>query len=261
MAKDHTAEPGVGARSRVVRDSVERRLRDMISSNTLPGDGRLPTERELADKLGVSRTTVRQVLDKLDRDGLVVRRRGRTGGTFASPQRVNLDFGQLASIPSYLKAQGFTAGAIVVSARMLPAEDETVTALGLGRDALVHDVVRVRLADGERISLEHARLPVSLFPDLLAHPLGNSIYDVISTHYGRTPDTAVERLVAVLATDTEAEALGIPVGAPLLAIDRITYGEDGTPLEHSTDLFRGDRTRVIAWAYGANAGAARRNAQ
>ena len=65
---------------------------------------------------------------------------------------------------------------------------------------------------------------------------------------------AVERLVAVLADADQAALLGVEAGDPLMAIERIAYDAADQPLEYSTDLFRGDRTRVIAWAYGADAG-------
>jgi GntR family transcriptional regulator len=240
---------GGTVRGRVLRDTVEKKLRNLVTSEHVGEEGRLPTERELALQFGVSRTTIRQVLDKLEHAGLVVRRRGRTGGTFAVTPRVNLDFGQLAGIPSYLRAQGFRAGAHVVSARIVSAEPETVEALGLDKGALVHDIIRVRLADEVRISLEHTRIPVELFPDLLTNPLDDSLYGVIADKYGCTATRAIERMVAVAATEPQAEALGIDVGDPLMAIERVTYDQSGTPFEHSSDLFRGDRTRVIAWAH------------
>ena len=111
---DSSTMPG---RGKSTRSLVEKRLRALLSSDQLDSDGRLPTERELAQLYGVSRTTVRQVLDGLEHVGLIRRRRGRTGGTFATRGRVDIDFGYLAGIPSYLRAQGFRAGAHVVSAR------------------------------------------------------------------------------------------------------------------------------------------------
>jgi GntR family transcriptional regulator len=259
------ADAEVGAaidHGRTVRDLAERRIRDLISSGDLGPDGRLPTERELAAQLGVSRTTVRQVLDRLEHGGSVYRRRGRSGGTFASSRRrVDIDFGYLAGIPAYLRAQGFRPGAHVVSARIIPADQGTVDALGIASDALVYEVVRVRLADEERISLEHVRIPVSLAPDLLSQPLDDSIYDLLCTRYGVVCAKAVERMVAVLADDDQSSLLGIKVGDPLMAIERVSYDADGKPIEYSTDLFRGDRTRVIAYAYGAGqAGAGRAEA-
>jgi GntR family transcriptional regulator len=248
------ADAGVGTgieHGRTIRDSVERKIRELISSGELGDDGRLPTERELAAQMGVSRTTVRQVLDRLEHAGSVHRRRGRSGGTFAARRRVDIDFGYLAGIPAYLRAQGFRPGAHVVSARIIPADQVTAEALGIASDALVYEVVRVRLADEVRISLEHVRIPVALAPDLLSQPLDDSIYELLCERYGVVCVKAVEQMVAVLADDDQSSLLGIKVGDPLMAIERIGYDVDGKPVEYSTDLFRGDRTRVIAYAYGA----------
>lgn len=163
---------------------MHRRAKPLQSASGQRGeDGRLPTERELADQLAVSRTTVRQVLDRLEHEGFVYRRRGRTGGTFVNRPRVDIDFGYLAGIPAYLRAQGFRPGAHVVSARMVPADDTTALALRIPAGTLVYEVVRIRLADEVRISLETARIPVSLAPDLLAQRLDDSIYDLL-----RRPD-------------------------------------------------------------------------
>src|SRR5215475_15146583 len=152
------ADAGLGTgtdHGRTIRDSVERKIHELISSGELGEDGRLPTERELALQLGVSRTTVRQVLDRLEHDGAVYRRRGRSGGTFVNRPRAEIDFSYLAGIPAYLRAQGFQPGAHVVSARMIPADDTTASALRIPAGTLVYDVVRIRLADQVRISLEN----------------------------------------------------------------------------------------------------------
>lgn len=239
-------------RGRAIRVSAEGKIRELVSSTQLQGGGKLPAERDLAEQFGVSRTTIRQILDGLEREGVVERRRGRSGGTFVIQARVDLDFGQLASIPSYLRAQGFRAGAHVVSARMLPATASTAQALEIRKGDLVYDLVRVRLADDVRISLEHARFPVALFPDMLSQKLDESVYELMAERYGRVATKAVERLMALIADAEHAEALGAKVGDPLMAIERIAYAQDGQPLEYSNDLFRGDRTRVIAWAYGAD---------
>jgi GntR family transcriptional regulator len=237
--------------SRAVRDTVEQRVKELIAGGQLGEDGRLPTERDLAEQFGVSRTTVRQVLDRLEHEGSVYRRRGRTGGTFVSRPRVDIDFGYLAGIPAYLRAQGFRPGAHVVSARMIPADDTTASALRIPAGTLVYEVVRIRLADEVRISLEKARIPVSLAPDLLSQPLDDSIYDLLINRYGVTCVKAVERMVAVLADAEQSRLLGIKIGDPLMAIERVAFDLDDQPVEYSTDLFRGDRTRVIAWAHGA----------
>jgi GntR family transcriptional regulator len=236
--------------SRTIRETVAQRIHELISGGTLGEDGRLPTERELAMQLGVSRTTVRQVLDRLEHEGALYRRRGRSGGTFVSRPRAEIDFSYLAGIPAYLRAQGFRPGAHVVSARMVPADDTTASALRIPPDTLIYDIVRIRLADEVRISLENARIPVSLAPDLLSQRLDDSIYDLLIDRYGVTCVKAIERMVAVLANHEQSELLGIRVGDPLMAIERVTYDSDDTPVEYANDLFVGDRTTVIAWAHG-----------
>jgi GntR family transcriptional regulator len=236
--------------SRSIRDAVAQRIQELIASGKLGEDGRLPTERELALQLSVSRTTVRQVLDRLEHEGAVHRRRGRSGGTFVSRPRVDIDFSYLAGIPAYLRAQGFRPGAHVVSARMVPADDTVAGALRIPVGTLVYEVIRIRLADEVRISLENARIPVSLAPDLLAQPLDDSIYDLLTRRYDVICVKAIERMVAVLADREQSELLGISVGDPLMAIERVAFDLDEKPIEYSTDLFVGDRTTVIAWAHG-----------
>lgn len=254
-----TASPATPARagsvtriesSRTIRGTVAQRIEELISGGRLGEEGRLPTERELALQLGVSRTTVRQVLDRLEHEGAVHRRRGRSGGTFVTRPRAEIDFSYLAGIPAYLRAQGFRPGAHVVSARMIPADETTAAALRIPPETLVYDIVRIRLADEVRISLENARIPVSLAPDLLSQRLDDSIYDLLIDQYGVTCVKAIERMAAVLADQEQSGLLGIRVGDPLMAIERVTFDSNETPIEYANDLFVGDRTTVIAWAHG-----------
>jgi GntR family transcriptional regulator len=236
--------------SRSIRDSVEQCIQELITGGKLGEDGRLPTERDLATRLSVSRTTVRQVLDRLEHDGVVHRKRGRRGGTFVNRPRVDIDFRYLAGIPAYLRAQGFRPGAHVVSARMVPADETTAIALQIKAGTPIYDVVRIRFADEVRISLENARIPVMLAPDLLAQPLDSSIYDLLTDRYGVTCAKAIERMVAVLANPEQSDLLGIKVGDPLMSIERVAFDPDDRPVEYSSDLFVGDRTTVTAWAHG-----------
>ncbi|HYJ76620.1 MAG TPA: GntR family transcriptional regulator, partial [Kineosporiaceae bacterium] len=123
-------------------------------------------------------------------------------------------------------------------------------ALALGPGGLVHDVVRIRLADGSPISLEHARFPADRFPDLLEQSLGGSIYELLEERYGTVPADAEERIEVREATPDEAQILGVRTGAPLLEITRTTLDGDGRPIEFSHDLFRADRTSVTVRTRG-----------
>jgi len=215
----------------------------------MPGPGeRLGAERELAERLGVSRSTIRAALAELERSGVVRRARGRAGGIFVADRKVERDLTSLAGLPSYLRRQGFESDARVLSTGTVEADAETAAALGLSGGELVLEIVRVRLADAEPISLERALFPAERFPDLLDRALGGSLYELLETHYGLVAGEAEERIEVVAAGAAEARLLGLRRGAPLLAVARTAWDADGRAFERSHDLFRGDRARIVVRA-------------
>jgi GntR family transcriptional regulator len=180
----------------------------------LPGPGaRVGAERELAERLGVSRSTIRAALGDLERGGVIRRTRGRGGGIFVAERKVERDLTTLAGLP----AEG----------------------------ALVLEVVRVRLADGEPLSLERALFPAERFPGLLDRSLGGSLYELLEAHYELAPGEAEEHIEVVSAGAAEARLLELRRGAPLLAVARTAWDADGRPFERSHDLFRADRARMV----------------
>jgi GntR family transcriptional regulator len=244
---------------RLVEDA-RHRLLDLINSGTLrPGD-RLGTERELAARLSVSRSTLRQVLAVLAEGGVVRRVPGRAGGTFVAHAKVDRDLSVIVGLPEYLRRQGFVAGTQVLSATMSGADDIAAHNLAVPPGSLLLDIARIRLADGIPISLERVQLPAELFPGLLELPLGGSIYDLLDSHYGIRPDEVVEHLEVAEASSDEAALLAVNVRAPLLAITRISATSAGVPFEFSHDLFRADRTCVTFRTRADRAAIVRRGA-
>ncbi|MFC4585415.1 GntR family transcriptional regulator [Sphaerisporangium corydalis] len=231
-------------------EAARRELLALISAELEPGR-RLGSERELSTRLGVSRSTLRQALGALEGLGAVRRVPGRGGGTFVSKARIERDLSSVIGVPALLREQGFTAGSRVVSAGIVAADDATAAALSVDPGDLVTQIVRIRLADGEPLSLENARFPALRFPSLLELPLGGSIYELLTERYGVRPIHAIESIEAVPAGPDEAAVLDVPLGIPLLAIARTTYDQAGTPFEFSHDLFRADRTRILVRTAGA----------
>jgi GntR family transcriptional regulator len=234
----------LGPTARAARD---RLLAEVEVSR--PGE-RLGTERELAERLGVARSTIRAALADLERNGVVRRARGRAGGIFVTERKVERDLTSLAGLPAYLRRQGFESDARVLSTATVEADGETAAALGA---PLVLEIVRVRLADGEPISLERASFPADRFPGLLDRSLAGSLYELLETQYGLVPGEAEERIEVVAAGSAEARLLGIARGAPLLAVARTAWDADGRPFERSHDLFRADRARIVVRARSAPA--------
>lgn len=225
-------------------DEARRVILDEVAHGRLRPGQKLQPERELAQVLGVSRSTLRAALQALENEGVVKRLPGRGGGTFVAPSKVERDLSKIVGVPSLLRDQGFTAGTQLLSAALVACDDQTAAALDLPAGEFVFDIVRIRLADGQPISLDHARLPAQMFPGLLGRALSGSLYELLSKHYDTQPDQAEEHVEIVAAGSDEARILGIDQGAPLLSITRTTVDVRGRKIEYSHDLFRGDRTRI-----------------
>jgi GntR family transcriptional regulator len=211
---------------------IAARVEDAIAGGELaPGD-RLPPERELAAAHGVSRMTVRQALHTLEARGLLRRSIGRNGGSFVAQPKLERDLGTFGGLSEQLRRQGVSPGARLVSVSLVDGAVE---------------IVRVRLADGEPFALERSSFPSNRFAGLLDLDLTGSLYDLLGEHFDAAPARSVERIEPVLADEDEAAALGVAAGAPLMLVDRTAYDAAGLVVETARDLFRGDRTSIVAW--------------
>jgi len=247
---DLAAEPGG-----LAHEIIEAWLVRQISEQRFCVGDRLPAESSLAEALGVSRMTLRQSLASLETRGVLQRKRGRGGGTFIVEPKVECDLTGLAGFTQQMRRANVRAGARMVSAETITARPSVAQQLSLSRGSKVHEVVRVRSANRQPIALERSYLPVAVFPDLLAHRLTGSLYQLMTKHYGQAPHTADESLDAIAAAQEEAELLRVEAGSPLLSIERTAYTAAGLPVEYALDLYRPDRARITVRA-GIGPGAA-----
>ena len=217
---------------------IEVALEHAIERRRLaPGD-RLPAERVLAQRFGVSRMTLRQALGELERQGLLIRNKGRYGGTFVAERK--LELAGTSALSDQLRELGLAAGARVLSARERAAKPHE---RGLGKR--VYAIERVRLANGEPVALERGAYSFDLYPGLIDEPLDGSLYELIRARYDNVPVRAEERLEPALAQPNDAEELGVTAGAPVMLVERTAYAANGRPVEISRDVFRGDRVRIV----------------
>jgi GntR family transcriptional regulator len=229
---------------------VRRQILDDLQAGRLTPAQRLGSERALAIRFGVSRSTLRLALDSLERSGVIRRLPGRGGGTFVRQSKVERDLSMIAGLPEYLRRAGYLAGTRVLSASLRPVDDTFASHLELDPGAPIYDLLRVRLANAEPISLEHAMLPADDFPGLLDQSLSGSLMDVLKELYELEPGDATERIEVVRAGRDEAQLLGLDPGAPLLSVERLARASSGKPFEFSIDLFRADRTVVVTRTTG-----------
>ena len=224
---------------------IEQWLMEQITRGAVATGERLPAERDLAAALRVSRMTLRQALDGLARRGVLIRLPGRSGGAFVAEPKIDCDLTGVAGFTEQMRRARRTAGARVLSAGTAGADDEVAAALRLAPGAPVHEVVRVRSADGTALALERSWLPAGTLPGLLDHPLTGSLYDLLDHAYGLAPHTAVEYLEPVTADASDAAALGVAAGTALMRVERTAQSVAGLPVEFARDLYRADRVRLM----------------
>lgn len=223
---------------------IEDWLATAIARGVLVDGDRLPPEQDLARLFEVSRMTLRQALAALESRELVTRRRGRTGGTFVSRPRIDVDLTGLPGFTEQMARAHKRASARVVRAEPVAVSPEIAEAIWLPQDAPALLLVRVRLADRQPLALEHTWLPPERFPGLLDRRLTGSLYNLLAREYGVAPHTAQEWLEPVIADKEQAALLGVEPGAALMSITRTSYDEQGVPVEHAVDLYRADRSRI-----------------
>jgi GntR family transcriptional regulator len=223
---------------------IAEHLLDRIESRELaPGD-RLPSERELSGSLGVNRLTLRRAFRALEDQGLLVRRRG--SGTFVAEPKVEWRTGRLIPFTKGALRRGYTPGAKVVLFEHRPAEAVVAHELRLPAAAPVYYVHRLRLLNQEPVLLERFAVPAARFPGLERFDLAErSLYEVMETEYGVYVSRARQSLEPVVATEYEADLLGVRPGAPLMLERRLTLDKLAQPIEHGRDLYRGDRFRFV----------------
>jgi len=230
--------PTIDERSRDPRPS--HRVRDHVLGliNGLAPHEKLPTERELAEALDVSRVTVRRVLASLTAENAVYRIQG--SGTFVRPHRITKAM-ELTSFSEDMRSRGLVPGSIGIEIDEEAADAELAAVLELTPGAPVVSVRRVRTADGERMCLERCELPADIAPGLTADDLQTSLYDVLHDRYGIIIDRAETSVTATVASPEDAAQLGVPPYSPVFKVSRIAVDHRGRPVEHAVSLYRGDR--------------------
>ncbi len=216
---------------------LKRVLLDHIDGRLQVGDP-LPSERELADTLDVSRMTARRVLTELETEGRVTRAVGR--GTFVSAPRIRMPI-QLSSFTVDMRARGFVPGARTLSFTTAPPEPEAAAALDVSPDALVHTVRRLRTADGTPMAIEQATVAAELLPDLTAEDLTDqSLYSLLATRADIVFDGGEQTVRARPVTAEEATLLEVPAHAAVLHLTRTSTWR-GRTVEYTVSSYRGDR--------------------
>jgi DNA-binding GntR family transcriptional regulator len=217
-----------------VREKIREELSDMEAGRAIPA------ERELESRFGVSRVTVRDAVDDLVVEGLLVRQQGR--GTFVQKPKLTHELTTITSWTEQLESLGYIPRTTQRCVEEIEAPQRAKFALCLEKGDRVFRIKRVRLASGEPITLMVNYLPSKIVPGLLEKkPIRESLYDVLEKEYGLVPASAVDTVEGRSSTHEEASQLKIEPWAPVICVTRISNLADGRPLELTQAISRADR--------------------
>jgi GntR family transcriptional regulator len=224
-------------------DLIEQNFRDLITSGQLKPGEAVPSEWDLASLYGVSRLTLRHALDNLVRQDWLFRKHGV--GTFVANPRIARIAPSKLSFTEQMLAIGRVPSSRQISIQIIPSSPEVAQRLKLQENEPVIEITRLRLADNEPILLETAYLSQNLFPGITPQSdFSNvSLYETMSTQYQATVATMDQTLEPVLLSEEDAAQLDTQPGAPALLSETISFTADGTPVEYSWSVTRGDQCK------------------
>ncbi len=216
---------------------VATALQKLIEDGDLPVGGRLENEVELADRLGVSRPTMRRAIGYLVERGMLVRKRGV--GTQIVQPKVRRPV-ELSSLYDDLAKSGQRPRTEILKLEIRAAPDEVADALGIPFGSEINWIERLRYADDEPLALMHNAVPLEVLRLSIADLAERGLYELLRAG-GHVPKTANQVVGARAATSAEAKLLHERRGNPLLTMTRTAWDPAGRAVEYGSHLYRASR--------------------
>ena len=216
--------------------------RKILDGEYNPGD-LIPSEKELQELYSVSRITVRNAINGLVFEDLLIKKQGR-GTVVAFPRMQEDGNSTLRSFTEKMEQQGFKISTEVLEAVRIPATERITEHLNIGEGEEIIYSKRLRKVDGK---------PMALFENYICTRTGvtekddfrGSIYKLLEKKYGIKISGAEKVIEAGIARNEDASFLNIPAGDPILIIRYTTFDPDNNPIEYSEGIYRADRYKYM----------------
>ncbi|MCJ7676562.1 MAG: GntR family transcriptional regulator [Anaerolineales bacterium] len=208
-----------------------------LLARTAPGTY-LPSEPELARRLGVSRATLREAMRSFGERGLVVRRQGVGTYVTEAPQVIDTGLEVLESIETLAARMGLSTSMGALQVRRRAADADEARSLELGAAGEVVEVSRVMLAEGRPVAYLVDVLVPGILPDgALERGFTGSVLDLLLRQGEPALDSARTEITAVSATGEIARSLSIQRGDVLLGMEAYLFTKDNHAVDHSLSYF------------------------
>jgi len=221
-------------------------LRQQIENGRFKAHDSIPSERQLEEQYNLSRPTIRQAIDLLERQGFLYRVHGK--GTFVSPPKLQKGILELTSFSEDMRNRGLKPGHRILEFGFVEPPAKVARQLEItGSSRKVLHIKRLRFGDDDPMGLQDSYLALPNNQEITRAEIEKrgSIYAILQEKFGVYPTEADETLEVTLATPEEAELLQIPVGSPLLLNERTLWSQDRKAIEFVRILYRGDRYKYF----------------
>lgn len=240
------APPPVLARGRLNHDSpvplyaqIRELLRERIVSGAFRSEGLLPSENEMVKSFGVSRITVRQALNDLQKEGLLFKIHGK--GTFVTRAKAVQSLMRVEGFGEAMSGAGHETFSRVLGHRVMRAGASMAARLRLAEGAEVMEIRRQRFLDRNPISLDVTYVPVDIGKRLVKEDLvRRDVFQILDNDYGYPLECAELKIDAMSADASLAQILAIEEGAAVMRIERLTYTTHERPIDFEYLYYRGD---------------------
>ncbi|GAA0993761.1 GntR family transcriptional regulator [Acrocarpospora macrocephala] len=218
----------------MLADVVRAELRNAIMSGEFPLGSKLPNEEQLRERFSVSRVTLREAVRGLIEDGMVVRQHG--SGTYVTHRPALRNFLDTNfSYTEYLESSGVRASKHILSARVVPADDETARALRVEVESGVVEIRRVRTAASRPAIYSEDYIPADIVdPKADRNAFRGSLYRLLAER-AHAVDHGEAILVPVVADRKLARVLDVAVGTPLQHLEQVDVDAQGRPVMRSME--------------------------
>lgn len=230
-------------RSPSLTDQAKAHIKELILDGQFE-DGRIPSESDLANDLGVSRTTIRDALSRLESEGTVFRKQG--SGTFVNRPGLQIK-SRLDEIWSYeevLKAHGYQPSVELLEVRQALPDESVRTVLGLEPGEEVTLLQKLFSENSEPVIFTENYIPNRFAPkDLDEEQLTIPIYELVEVCCQQTLNYYLSEVVPMVAGEELAQLMDVEINTPLLALEETGYNDDNEPILWARSIFRDDLVR------------------
>jgi GntR family transcriptional regulator len=222
-------------------------LKELLRTGKISADTAMPAERVLAQQFGVSRMTMRQANNLMEREGLIERHRGR--GTFATHNRIVKQEQEMRSFSEEIRRRGSVPSSRLISFKIIEADTSVAKYFDIKLGDPLYMIERVRLADNVPVAFESLQIPSCLCPKLERFNLVDySLYQILEENYHIHMARSEEELSAMPPKKLHRKLLAIPRNTAVLLVKRKTYTTEGKPLELATTAYRGDLYTAVVYS-------------